>query len=74
MLAYVGSWGVEMALCQKQYNIICIDLLRIFHWCCFQEHPFSNKTWDTCAVVGNGGILNNSSCGKMIDSAQFVIR
>ncbi|XP_069565238.1 alpha-2,8-sialyltransferase 8E isoform X1 [Brachyistius frenatus] len=39
-----------------------------------KEIPFSNKTWDTCAVVGNGGILINSSCGKMIDSAQFVIR
>lgn len=39
-----------------------------------KDHPFSNKTWDTCAVVGNGGILTNSSCGKMIDSAQFVIR
>ncbi|KAM9844102.1 alpha-2,8-sialyltransferase 8F [Aulostomus maculatus] len=39
-----------------------------------KEHPFSNKTWDTCAVVGNGGILTDSSCGKMIDSAQFVMR
>ncbi|KAG7504147.1 alpha-2,8-sialyltransferase 8F-like [Solea senegalensis] len=39
-----------------------------------KEHPFSNKTWDTCAVVGNGGILSNSSCGQMIDSAQFVMR
>ncbi|KAM6914256.1 alpha-2,8-sialyltransferase 8F-like [Lycodopsis pacificus] len=39
-----------------------------------KEHPFSNKIWDTCAVVGNGGILTNSSCGKMIDSAQFVMR
>ncbi|XP_067333803.1 alpha-2,8-sialyltransferase 8F isoform X2 [Channa argus] len=37
-------------------------------------HPFSNKTLDTCAVVGNGGILTNSSCGRTIDSAQFVIR
>lgn len=39
-----------------------------------QEHPFLNKTWGSCAVVGNGGILSNSSCGKTIDSAQFVIR
>ncbi|KAM7371649.1 hypothetical protein PAMP_008867 [Pampus punctatissimus] len=39
-----------------------------------KEHPFSNKTWDTCAVVGNGGILTDSKCGKRIDSAQFVMR
>ncbi|XP_061761621.1 alpha-2,8-sialyltransferase 8F-like [Nerophis ophidion] len=39
-----------------------------------KEHPFSNQMFNTCAVVGNGGILMDSGCGKMIDSAQFVIR
>ncbi|XP_017274820.1 alpha-2,8-sialyltransferase 8E-like [Kryptolebias marmoratus] len=40
----------------------------------FKENPFPKKKWRTCAVVGNGGILGNSNCGKMIDSAEFVIR
>ncbi|XP_029363724.1 alpha-2,8-sialyltransferase 8F [Echeneis naucrates] len=46
------------------------ELFRTF----IKEHPFPNKTWDTCSVVGNGGILTNSSCGESIDSAEFVIR
>lgn len=39
-----------------------------------KDVPFSDKVLNTCAVVGNGGILANSSCGEDIDSAQFVIR
>ncbi|XP_019731410.1 alpha-2,8-sialyltransferase 8E-like isoform X2 [Hippocampus comes] len=39
-----------------------------------KEHPFSKEAFDTCAVVGNGAILTDSGCGKMIDSARFVIR
>ncbi|CAK6961209.1 alpha-2%2C8-sialyltransferase 8F [Scomber scombrus] len=39
-----------------------------------KEHPFATKALRTCAVVGNGGILNDSKCGKSIDSAEFVMR
>ncbi|XP_033949701.1 alpha-2,8-sialyltransferase 8F-like [Pseudochaenichthys georgianus] len=39
-----------------------------------KENPFPKKRFDTCAVVGNSGILTNSNCGEMIDSAQLVIR
>ncbi|KAM9784802.1 alpha-2,8-sialyltransferase 8E-like [Syngnathus typhle] len=39
-----------------------------------KEHPFANRSFDTCAVVGNGGVLMDSGCGKTIDSAQYVMR
>ncbi|XP_030580173.1 alpha-2,8-sialyltransferase 8F-like [Archocentrus centrarchus] len=46
------------------------DLFNMF----IKKHPFSNKIWDTCSVVGNSGILSDSGCGKMIDSGDFVVR
>ncbi|XP_062874726.1 alpha-2,8-sialyltransferase 8F-like isoform X1 [Trichomycterus rosablanca] len=39
-----------------------------------KESPFGDATQKSCSVVGNGGILLNSSCGQKIDFAHFVIR
>lgn len=38
-----------------------------------KKSPF-HKPIKRCAVVGNGGILNNSFCGTEIDRAGFVFR
>uniref|UniRef100_A0A3Q0R059 ST8 alpha-N-acetyl-neuraminide alpha-2,8-sialyltransferase 6 n=1 Tax=Amphilophus citrinellus TaxID=61819 RepID=A0A3Q0R059_AMPCI len=55
---------------KKRTLVVNQDLFNMF----IKKHPFSNKIWDTCSVVGNSGILSDSGCGKMIDSADFVVR
>ncbi|XP_077987662.1 CMP-N-acetylneuraminate-poly-alpha-2,8-sialyltransferase-like [Glandiceps talaboti] len=38
------------------------------------ESPYANKMFKTCSIVGNGGIILGSKCGKYIDKSDFVIR
>ncbi|XP_077442516.1 alpha-2,8-sialyltransferase 8E isoform X8 [Vanacampus margaritifer] len=38
------------------------------------DMPYSKSQYKKCAVIGNGGIIKNSNCGKDIDSADFVFR
>ncbi|XP_053369973.1 alpha-2,8-sialyltransferase 8F-like [Clarias gariepinus] len=55
---------------KKRIMVVTPDLFNLFP----KENPFKGAPWQSCAVVGNGGILANSSCGKQINSATYVIR
>nr|XP_054094260.1 alpha-N-acetylneuraminide alpha-2,8-sialyltransferase isoform X3 [Callithrix jacchus] len=52
---------------QGEENTVCADEVEM------QATPFQLPL-KKCAVVGNGGILKKSGCGRQIDEANFVMR
>ncbi|CAM4665089.1 unnamed protein product [Leuciscus chuanchicus] len=38
------------------------------------DMPYSKSQFKKCAVIGNGGIIKSSKCGREIDAADFVFR
>ncbi|XP_035677596.1 CMP-N-acetylneuraminate-poly-alpha-2,8-sialyltransferase-like [Branchiostoma floridae] len=63
-LRYEMKWGNKTSL------NVTKDFLKLIP----EESPLKDRHFYTCAVVGNSGILLNSSCGQEIDSMDFVIR
>ncbi|XP_063309952.1 alpha-2,8-sialyltransferase 8E isoform X2 [Pelobates fuscus] len=49
---------------------INLEVFKIFP----KDMPYYRSQFKKCAVIGNGGILKNSKCGKEIDNADFVFR
>ncbi|XP_078617544.1 alpha-2,8-sialyltransferase 8F-like [Branchiostoma floridae x Branchiostoma japonicum] len=39
-----------------------------------KESPFKDRRFNTCSIVGNGGILKGSGCGEEVDASEFVFR
>lgn len=37
-------------------------------------NPYSSKRFKSCAVIGNSGLLINSSCGASVDQHDYVFR
>lgn len=60
-------------LCRPRCKKLCLNVTT--GCVCFvQDMPYSKSQFKKCAVIGNGGIIKNSKCGKEIDSADFVFR
>uniref|UniRef100_UPI00398F7585 alpha-2,8-sialyltransferase 8F-like n=1 Tax=Pristiophorus japonicus TaxID=55135 RepID=UPI00398F7585 len=54
----------------KRIMRITEDILKLIP----KTDPFKDHVFKRCSVVGNGGVLTNSSCGMEINQADFVFR
>ncbi|XP_066295527.1 alpha-N-acetylneuraminate alpha-2,8-sialyltransferase ST8SIA3-like [Branchiostoma lanceolatum] len=58
----------------KQENVQTAGMTKTFYDLLPDTAPFRPRGYKSCSVVGNGGILLKSGCGKDIDAADFVFR
>ncbi|XP_006825314.1 alpha-N-acetylneuraminate alpha-2,8-sialyltransferase ST8SIA3-like [Saccoglossus kowalevskii] len=61
-LPYSASPSRTFTLSKKVFNILG------------KVSPIGDKHYNTCTIVGNGGIILGSGCGHDIDSTEYVFR
>lgn len=64
---------VSGSVCLRPGGCVCVYTKQSCMFSPAQENPLQLPL-KKCAVVGNGGILRHSKCGRDIDQADFIMR